>query len=87
VIAPTVVLGDSFLVAASRYLPAAFADVTLQYYLTAGTDPDQVVRTIGDAEIVVLEVVERNIAAGVPEVLDQAFLDKLSQELARRPVR
>lgn len=87
VIAPTAVLGDSFLVAASRYLPAAFADVTLQYYFAAGKDPDQVIRTIGDAEVVVLQVVERNIAAGSVEVLDQGFLDKLGAELAKRPVR
>jgi hypothetical protein len=87
VIAKTLVLGDSFLVAASRYLPAAFADVTMQYYLTAGRAPDQVVDSMVDAKIVVLQVVERNIAAGTPEVLTPAFLEKLSVELAKRPVR
>jgi acetyltransferase AlgX (SGNH hydrolase-like protein) len=87
VFAKTLVLGDSFLGAASRYLPAAFADVTIQYYVTAAEKPDQVVRAMGDAEIVVVEIVERNIAAGTPEVLTQGFLDKLQAELARRPVR
>lgn len=87
VFAKTLVLGDSFLVAASRYLPAAFADVTMQYYLTAGRDPDQVVNTMADSEIVVLEVVERNIAAGTAEVLTQGFIDKVSVQLAKRPVR
>ncbi len=84
---PTVVLGDSFLVAASRYLPAAFADLTMQYYNTAASDPATVIDTIGDGETVVLEVVERNIAAGNPPVLDRGFIDKLRTELARRPVR
>lgn len=84
---PTVVLGDSFLVAASRYLPGAFADLTMQYYNAVGRDPAKMIRTIGDNETVVLEVVERNIAAGNPAVLDQDFIDQLRVELARRPVR
>ncbi len=83
----TAVFGDSFLVAASRYLPAAFADVTMQYYRTAGDNPDQVIETMADAEIVVVEVVERNIAAGTPEILAPAFVDRLATELARQPVR
>jgi alginate O-acetyltransferase complex protein AlgJ len=87
VFAKTAVLGDSFLVAASRYLPAAFSDVTMQYYLMAGRDPAQVIKTIGDAEIVVVEIVERNIAAGTPEILSQGFIDSLAPELAKRPVR
>jgi alginate O-acetyltransferase complex protein AlgJ len=87
VFAKTLVLGDSFLVAASRYLPAAFADVTMQYYVTAGEKPDQVIRTMGDAEIVVVEIVERNLAAGTPEILTKSFIDKLGVELAKRPVR
>lgn len=84
---PTVVLGDSFLGAASHYLPAAFADLTMQYYYAAAEDPDQIIRTIGDSEIVVLEMVERNIAAGTPPVLDPEFIQKLRSELAKRPVR
>lgn len=84
---PTAVLGDSFLVAASGYLPAAFSDLTVQYYNAAGNRPGEVIGTITDAEIVVLEIVERNIAAGVPEVLDQGFIDKLGEELAKHPVR
>ncbi len=86
VYAPTAVLGDSFLVAASGYLPAAFSDVTIQYYQAAGNRPDEVIDTIADSEIVVVEMVERNIAAGVPEILSQGFIDKLGPELAKRPV-
>lgn len=85
--ANTLVLGDSFLVAASRYFPAAFSDVTMQYYLAAGRDPSDVVKNMVDSEIVVLQVVERNLAAGTPEVLTQGFIDQLAPELAKRPVR
>jgi hypothetical protein len=87
VYAPTAVLGDSFLVNASSYLPGAFADLTLQYYRSAANRPDEVVGTVRDAEIVVLEVVERNIAAGVIDVLDQGFIDRLDHELQKHPVR
>jgi alginate O-acetyltransferase complex protein AlgJ len=87
VYAPTAVLGDSFLVNASGYLPAAFADLTMQYYRSAANRPDEVVGTVRDSEIVVLEVVERNVAAGVIDVLDQGFIDRLDQELQKHPVR
>lgn len=87
VYAPTAVLGDSFLVNASGYLPAAFADVTMQYYRSAANRPEEVADTITDAEIVVLEVVERNIAGGYIDVLDQSFIDRLDQELQKHPVR
>ncbi|MFL6119759.1 alginate O-acetyltransferase AlgX-related protein [Actinophytocola sp.] len=84
---PTAVLGDSFLVGASGYLPAAFSDVTVQYYRGAENRPDDAVRTITDSEVVVLEVVERNVAAGAVAVLDQGFLDKLDQQLVKHPIR
>ena len=42
--------------------------------------------TITDSEVVMVEVVERNIAAGVPEILSQGFIDKLGPELAKHPV-
>jgi hypothetical protein len=86
VYAPTAVLGDSFLVNASSYLPAAFADLTLQYYRSALNRPDEVIETFTDAEIVVFEVVERNIAAGAIDLLDQRFLDRLDEELQKHPV-
>lgn len=87
VYAPTVVLGDSFLVNASSYLPAAFADLSMQYYRSAVNRPDEVIDTVTDSEIVVLQVVERNIAAGAVDIVDQAFLTRLDQELQKHPVR
>lgn len=84
---PTAVLGDSFLLTGSHYFSAAFTDVTMQYYHSAGANPDQVIKTMADNEVVVLQVVERNIAAGVPEVLDETFIAKAAQELAKRPIK
>ncbi|HEX6359841.1 alginate O-acetyltransferase AlgX-related protein [Actinophytocola sp.] len=84
---PTAVLGDSFLVGASGYLPAAFSDVTIQYYRSAEAQPAQVIKTFTDSEVVIFEVVERNVAAGAVAVLDQGFLDQLGTELAKNPVR
>jgi hypothetical protein len=84
---PTAVLGDSFLVGASGYLPAAFSDVTVQYYRGAENRPDDVIKTITDSEVVVLEVVERNVAAGAVAVIDQGFVDKLGPALAKHPIR
>lgn len=84
---PTAVLGDSFLVGASGYLPAAFSDLTVQYYRAAENRPDEVTKTVTDNEVVVLEVVERNLAAGAVGVLDQVFLDQLAPALARHPIR
>jgi hypothetical protein len=84
---PTAVLGDSFLVGASGYLPAAFSDLTIQYYRSAETEPSQVIKTFTDSEVVILEVVERNVAAGAVAVLDQGFLDQLGAELAKNPIR
>lgn len=87
VYAPTAVIGDSFLVNASSYLPAAFADLTMQYYRSALNRPDEVIDTFTNARIVVFEVVERNIAAGAIDLLDQRFLDQLDDELQKHPVR
>jgi hypothetical protein len=84
---PTAVIGDSFLVGASGYLPAAFSDVTIQYYRTAESQPTQVIKTFTDAEVVIFEVVERNVASGAVPALDQGFLDKLGPELAKHPIR
>jgi alginate O-acetyltransferase complex protein AlgJ len=84
---PTAVFGDSFLVAASAYLPAAFSDVTMQYYRSAENRPGDVIKTFTDAEVVVLEVVERNVASGAIAVADQGFINELGKELAKNPIR
>lgn len=83
----TLVLGDSFMLPASPYLPAAFADVTQLYYTTAEGDPGLVARTMADNDVVVLEMVERNIARGDIPLLDDKFVNLLRKELRKHPIR
>lgn len=84
---PTVLLGDSFMLPSSAYMSAAFSDITQLYYNTIESDPATVVSTMADNEVVVLEMVERNIAVGMPAMLTPAFIDQLRQELQKRPIR
>jgi alginate O-acetyltransferase complex protein AlgJ len=84
---PTLVLGDSFTLPVSAYLPAAFSDVTQLYYSTVDTDPGLVARTMADNEVVVVEIVERNIARGALGLIDDSFLDLVRQEMQKRPIR
>jgi hypothetical protein len=84
---PTLLLGDSFSLAATRYMPAAFADVTQLYYSTAASDPGVVADAMADNEVIVVEIVERNIAEGALQLFDPAFLEQVREELRNRPIR
>lgn len=83
----TIMLGDSFAIAASPYLPAAFADVTIIDYSSIPVNRDVFLNAIADHEVVVFEVAERNLAGGKVPMLDQGFIDGLRTTLAQRPVR
>ena len=84
---PTLLLGDSFTLPVSAYLPAAFSDVTQLYYSTIDPDPGLVARTMADNEVVILEIVERNIARGNLRLLEDSFIDLVRQEMQNRPIR
>jgi hypothetical protein len=84
---PTLLLGDSFSLPVSAFLPAAFSDVTQLYYSTVDSDPGLVARTMADNDVVVVEIVERNIARGALGLLDDSFIDLVRQELRKRPIR
>ncbi|WP_083661075.1 alginate O-acetyltransferase AlgX-related protein [Actinophytocola xanthii] len=84
---PTLLLGDSFSLPVSAYIPTAFADVTQLYYSTIDPDPALVARTVAENEVFVLEIVERNIARGDLRLLDRPFLDLVRQETQNRPIR
>lgn len=84
---PATVLGDSFSVVASRYWPGAFSDLRMLHYNAITGDPQLVADTAADAEIVVLQIVERSLAGGNAPILDQGFIDTLRTTLAKRPVR
>ncbi|MCT2586585.1 hypothetical protein JT362_26025 [Actinophytocola sp. S1-96] len=84
---PTLVLGDSFTLPVSAYLPAAFSDVTQLYYTTVDDDAGMVARTMAANEVVVLQIVERAIARGNLGVLSEEFIATVRQELQKRPIR
>lgn len=84
---PTLLLGDSFSLPASGYMPATFSDVTQLYYSTIDPDPALVARTMADNEVVILEIVERNIARGNLSLLDDSFIDLARKEMQNRPIR
>ncbi|MGQ0776364.1 MAG: alginate O-acetyltransferase AlgX-related protein [Pseudonocardiales bacterium] len=84
---PVALLADSYSQSAARYLQAGFADVTLMSYGTAASDLARFGTFIAERPVVVLEVVERNLAAGAVPMLEPAALDAISAELAARPLR
>jgi alginate O-acetyltransferase complex protein AlgJ len=83
---PVAMRTDSFSLPASRYLAATFSDLTAVFYETAGTDLNTVAEVLAGGEVVVLEVVERNLASGTPAVLDDAVIDRIAEVLRARPV-
>lgn len=80
---PVGLLGDSFSKAPARYLDAGFADVQVVSYATS---PEAIGAAMADRRVVVLEVVERNLASGVVPLLQPAALEALAREFAARPL-
>ncbi|PRX50491.1 acetyltransferase AlgX (SGNH hydrolase-like protein) [Prauserella shujinwangii] len=84
---PTLVFGDSFTLASSRYLPAGFSDLTMLAYPSMGDNPDATIAAFVKSDVIVLEVVERSVAAGNLPFLEGDFIDQVGRALAERPVR
>jgi alginate O-acetyltransferase complex protein AlgJ len=84
---PVTMLADSFSESAARYVRAGFADVALVGYETAGSDPAGLAALLADRKVVVLEVVERNMASGVVPLLQPHVLNAITAELAARPLK
>lgn len=84
---PVTMLADSYSESAARYLQAGFADVALVSYETAGSDPARIGALMAHRPVVVLEVVERNLASGNVALLQPGALDAISAQLAARPLR
>ncbi|MBO0840025.1 MAG: hypothetical protein J2O49_04315, partial [Sciscionella sp.] len=75
-------LGDSFLLPALRYLPAVFDNATAYYSAAAAQHQDQLDSIVDNSDTIVLEVVERNLAAGTEELLQPGALSNLISSLA-----
>lgn len=78
----TIVFGDSFTLAASKYLPAAFSDLTMYSYDEAGGNADKTIDRMLSSKVVVLEMVERAVSEGTTGMVNKGFVKRLSQRMA-----
>jgi alginate O-acetyltransferase complex protein AlgJ len=83
--APTLVLGDSFALSAGETLPSVFSDLTVVHHEVAATDPGSVTDAMIASDVVVFEVVERDLVSGNTPVLSPQFLARTSAVLANHP--
>ena len=83
---PVAMVTDSFALTASRYLGATFSDLTAVFYGTTTTDVGTIADVMAGGKVVVLEVVERNLAGGLPTLLDDGAIDHIAEVLNARPV-
>jgi hypothetical protein len=82
---PTALLGDSFLAHATRYLPAVFSDATAIDYATIDTDQAAVESVLAGGKIIVIELVERVLAAGDAPFLRPEVISGIRSYLAAHP--
>jgi hypothetical protein len=78
----TLLLGDSFSSASGGTLGPLFANVTLLHNEAAGPYPQAVASRMADADVVVVEIVERTIASGRGSLISDASLTAIETTLA-----
>ncbi|MBB4687825.1 alginate O-acetyltransferase AlgX-related protein [Amycolatopsis jiangsuensis] len=83
----TLVYGDSFSLASSRYLDAAFTNLTYLAYSTDKTTQAQAVDQFVNSQVVVLQAVERNVSGGLVPFTDEGFIKNVKAKLAQHPIR
>jgi hypothetical protein len=81
----TLLLGDSFSNASRPLLGPLFRQVTVLHNEYAATDPQVAADAMVDADVIVLEIVERTIASGRGAMIDDATLDAVERTLASNP--
>ncbi|WP_181772162.1 alginate O-acetyltransferase AlgX-related protein [Amycolatopsis pittospori] len=81
------IYGDSFTKASSRYLSGAFTNLTMLAHFTQKTSQAEAVDAFVNANIVVLEAVERSVAGGQLAFIDEGFLAAVKKALAEHPIR
>jgi alginate O-acetyltransferase complex protein AlgJ len=84
---PVMLLGDSFLGLSTRYLPAVFSDSTAVAYSALTSDLTQVEADMVNSHVVVVEIVERYLAAGTAQFLEPQVISALRSTLAAHPLR
>ncbi|HWM07331.1 MAG TPA: hypothetical protein VNP92_33775 [Actinophytocola sp.] len=84
---PVRMIADSFTQFASRYLAAAFTDITVVHPDTVAAAPRSAGELLADGKVVVLQVAERNLLSGASPILLHPVIDEIGSHLARRLVR
>ncbi|MCA1704930.1 MAG: hypothetical protein LC808_17360, partial [Actinobacteria bacterium] len=84
---PVCMIGDSFTQFASRYLAAAFTDITVVHPDTAAAVPRSAGELLAGGDVVVLEIAERNLLSGTSPILLHPVITEIGSALARHPVR
>lgn len=83
----TLIYGDSFTMASSRYLAGAFSNLTMLAFYTNKTSQDQAIDAFVNSDVVVLETVERSVSGGYLPFFDEGLLNSLRAKLAAHPLR
>ncbi|MEV4598847.1 hypothetical protein AB0K15_15715 [Amycolatopsis sp. NPDC049253] len=83
---PTLVYGDSFSLASSRYLSAAFTNLTYLAYSTDKTPQAAAVNELVNSRVVVLQAVERNVVGGLVPFTNDGFINAVKTAMAAHPV-
>jgi alginate O-acetyltransferase complex protein AlgJ len=78
-------IADSFTQFASRYLAAAFTDLTVVHPETVGAAPRAAGELLAGGEVVVLEVAERNLLSGTSPILYPPVITDIAHQLSAHP--
>lgn len=84
---PTAMVADSFSQFATSFLAAAFSNISITHARTLERDPSGVARTLAQANTIVIEVVERDLARGTSPVTKRQAIDAILEALAARPIK
>ncbi|MGH3573074.1 MAG: hypothetical protein ACRDUW_14785 [Pseudonocardiaceae bacterium] len=83
---PSGCLPTSFTQFASRYLAAAFSDITIVHPETVGAAPRSAGVLLANGKVVVLEVAERSLPGGTSPILLQPVITEIATQLSQRPL-
>jgi alginate O-acetyltransferase complex protein AlgJ len=78
-------LADSYTRFATGYLAAAFGDISITHVEQLTKDSQAVADRLAAADTVVIEVVERHLAAGVSPVTNPLFVERMAATVTARP--
>jgi alginate O-acetyltransferase complex protein AlgJ len=83
---PVRMIADSFTQFASRYLAAAFTDITVVHPETVAAAPRSAGELLAGGKVVVLQVAERSLLSGTSPILIHPVITELAAQLAEHPL-